>query len=316
LDTPKNKIESQLFYAHYHGHPISDLDTLHQHLRSAGKNIVWLAGDSSLDNKHWLYRCSADNKKHQKLDDDSFTGDLTNGYEKIVEPARGVKDVCFSLNRLLQNENLAVINCAVEESTLLDRKSVLLRHDDFIRENMTADDYLIVSIGGNDIALRPAIPTMLSVGLLNFLAPLSRIEHNYGIGSGYLKWLFNTQTSVYIKDICTRKKPRKVIICLFYYPSVAGRGWADTLLNFLGYSKNPKKIQAIIDMVFRTATTRIKIDGVEVVHVALSSILDPNNPLDYENRVEPSVQGGEKMANAFYKIIVDFKKKLADISQH
>ena len=41
------------FYDEYHGHPISDLEVLLPALRP--RAVTWLVGDSSLDNKHWLF---------------------------------------------------------------------------------------------------------------------------------------------------------------------------------------------------------------------------------------------------------------------
>merc|ERR1712217_906891 len=42
----------------------------------------------------------------------------------------------------------------------------LLPADQFINDHITAGDYLIVSVGGNDIALRPSLCTMLNMFML------------------------------------------------------------------------------------------------------------------------------------------------------
>ena len=49
-------IKSESFYNNYHGHNIKDLKTLYNHLKTinSNKNFIYLAGDSSLDNKYWL----------------------------------------------------------------------------------------------------------------------------------------------------------------------------------------------------------------------------------------------------------------------
>jgi hypothetical protein len=36
--------------------------------------------------------------------------------------------------------------------------------DRFVKEHITAEDVLVVSVGGNDIALAPSIGTILSMG--------------------------------------------------------------------------------------------------------------------------------------------------------
>lgn len=56
------------------------------------------------------------------------------------------------------------LNCAVEESTLSDRfNGELLAHDEFVRDNLRADDMILISAGGNDIALRPGAGTIANM---------------------------------------------------------------------------------------------------------------------------------------------------------
>lgn len=50
-----SKVDSRAFFAEYHGHTIPHLEAVLRGLRSQGKKIIFLVGDSSLDNKHWLY---------------------------------------------------------------------------------------------------------------------------------------------------------------------------------------------------------------------------------------------------------------------
>ena len=45
------------------------------------------------------------------------------------------------------------------------------------------------------------------------------------------------------------------------------------------------------------ATCEIRLEGVEVVPVLLADALDGRDSGDYEQRVEPSDQGGRKMAH-------------------
>lgn len=79
--------------------------------------------------------------------------------------------------------------------------------------------------------------------------------------------------------------------------------WADGVLGQLGYDANPAKLQLVIRSLFKAIQKKgIRIPGapsVPVVPVPLFSVLDPSNPADYEQRVEPSVQGGHKMAERF-----------------
>jgi hypothetical protein len=72
---------------------------------------------------------------------------------------------------------------------------------------------------------------------------------------------------------------------------------ADGTLGILGYNSNPKKLQLLIRKVFEEAVSNIKIQGSEVIPLPLFHVLDGKTTSDYCQRVEPSAQGGQKMAN-------------------
>lgn len=302
-------IQAKKYYAEYHGHRVDHLEKVEKALRP--RNIVFLAGDSSLDNKHWLFP-PGQVKEECNFDDDDFCGPLGQGYETILEPARGVKDVCYWFNDAAAGNasNYACLNCSVEESALCDRENgVLLPQDEFIRDNIRADDVLCLSIGGNDIALKPSKSTMAAIAALNFLTPQIVIEKwDMGIGKGHLGGLFKDQVAALIRALTSKTRPKLVIVCMIYYPCETGSGWADTLLNLLGYTKSPGKLQAIIDLGYREFTCKLgecfKDDPegpLRILPVELSKILDSKDDQDYDNRVEPSVQGGFKMGHTLYQ---------------
>ena len=111
-------IDSRDFYAEYHGHTVEHLREVHEVLRvteSGGRDrrpLIWLAGDSSLDNKYWIPRpttvalalcASASGGEGLKplhlppparlpactLDVQNATG----GYEKVLDPPMSRQDV-------------------------------------------------------------------------------------------------------------------------------------------------------------------------------------------------------------------------------
>ena len=49
-----DEVSSSRFYGEYHGHRVEDLEILLPRLRAATDSLIWTAGDSSLDNKHWF----------------------------------------------------------------------------------------------------------------------------------------------------------------------------------------------------------------------------------------------------------------------
>lgn len=72
-----DRVSCHDFYGEYHGHLIPHLAAVHSSLGSRPR--VWLAGDSSLDSKHYQpHRCSYD---------------AINGYERILDPPLCRRDV-------------------------------------------------------------------------------------------------------------------------------------------------------------------------------------------------------------------------------
>ena len=57
----------------------------------------------------------------------------------------------------------------------------------------------------------------------------------------------------------------------------------------------------MIRTIFRLATSRIHIEGTAIIPVPMFETLDGKDHGDYEQRVEPSVQGGKKMGADFVR---------------
>lgn len=312
----------QNFYDEYHGHLIQDLDktlTYLRRLKGHGSSFIYLAGDSSLDNKFWFHN----------------TCDASNGFQYFLDPPTSRMDISHWVNTLLETRglgaNMACINCAVEESSVGSRAcGQLLQHDRFIRDHVTSNDVVVVSVGGNDIALKPAPCTILSIMALMCCTTNSCLEHSacghplpcddcccgYGAGLfsncsgcppgyGYMLHLFGTRIQAYVDSLTSKTRPKKVLVCMIYYPDeTSGGSWADTTLAALGYNTNPAKLQILIRKVFNDATRNIKIPGCEVVAVPLFAALNPKDTRDYSQRVEPSATGGKKMAELILQGVI------------
>jgi hypothetical protein len=151
-------VNQRHYYAEYHGHPVDELEAVVRSLRAQGKSLIWLAGDSSLDNKYWFHESSP----------------ALNGYEHVLKPAIMKQDVCYWLNATAaerahaqgqgEGPQWACVNTAIEATSLNDRAcSKLWAQDELIRQHIGPDDILIVSVGGNDVALQPLLCTVLSM---------------------------------------------------------------------------------------------------------------------------------------------------------
>ena len=127
------------------------------------------------------------------------------------------------------------INAAVEESALTDRTTDLLPQDRFIRDHITENDILIVSLGGNDIALKPSISTIFHMLLLTNFNYTTTMENDPGSawGMSYFTHMFSMGVQSYIERLLKdRPKPAKIVVCMIYYPDERETGsWADRTLG-------------------------------------------------------------------------------------
>jgi len=284
-------------------------------MRNKEKDIIFLAGDSSLDNKYWFHNSCA----------------LKNGYEEILR-GRGKPDVAHHLNAecAKRGRNLSAINGSVEEARVESRAcGTLLAQDAFIRDHICSEDTLVVSVGGNDIALRPTIFTICNMVALVCGTTATCVDQCscgcavpvddccYGgacgclsslcawpCGMGYFIHLFQVRIKAYIQSMIRIRKPKRVIVCMIYYPhETSGGSWADTVLGLLGYDRDPARLQAIIRQIFRLATREMDIPGTTVIPLPLYECLDSTDGTHYCQRVEPSPTGGALMASRILDLI-------------
>lgn len=287
------KINASRFYFEFKGHVIADVSTFRSTAQSIrpGNPFIYLAGDSSFDNKFWIPSSSPAGEP--------LSVDVPEIYSAALDRPYPKPDIAFWLNHLL-GDRATTLNLAVEASTLRERKSRLLEHDEFIRDNIRAEDILIVSIGANDIAMKPTLATMRHVLQLAWLTSLRSIQRGDAWSLSYFVELFKDQVESYVSKLVERQKPRAVIVCMIYYPLEAGAAtqssWADVQLKSLGYNRYPRQLQAAITKMYELATKQVQIAGTHVIPCALSDALDGKNKDDYEARVEPSAEGGRKIA--------------------
>lgn len=291
----RKKINRSRFYFEWKGHQIQDLTTFHAITTTERPNkpIVYLAGDSSLDNKYWV---NTEGEKHVEVPEI---------YKHTLDKPTPKHDVAFWMNYLLGRQ-ATCINTAVEETMLRERDQDLLPHDQFIRDNIRSHDVLIVSVGANDIALKPLPGTIRHMLQLAWATPRSSLENGTAWSLDYFKNMFGTKVQTYVERVTARTKPRAVIICMIYFPLESGLGqksWADTQLMALGYNTWPRQLQTAISTLHKIVTEKIELEGTEVIPCALHEVLDGKTAADYTARVEPSEQGGQKMAQKFVELL-------------
>jgi len=302
-------VSSDAYCATWSGHDVGHLLIAHDTLRRRHSSLIFLAGDSSLDNKAWV------KQREPSL----------NGYEDFLQQPTMKADVCYWLNSEAMRRgetDLACINTAIEATTLAERSTSLLPQDRFVHDHITAQDYLVVSIGGNDIALRPSNATIFNMLVLLHLVPQMCIDYCSCVlplgavlppGLGHFVRLFGAEIQRYVVRLLGDARPRKVVVCMLYFLDEApSSSWAGRALAALRYDRNPGKLQAAIRAVFRLATRRVRVPGTEVVACPLFEALDGKTTEDYTARVEPSASGGKKMATLLMEhVLGEDKPKLA-----
>ena len=79
--------------------------------------------------------------------------------------------------------------------------------DQFVADYVTEDDILIVSCGGNDIALAPGFLTIVNILWALFASSLgAQRQDGYAPGLGHFVHLFGKQTEDFIKEILDQRQ--------------------------------------------------------------------------------------------------------------
>lgn len=304
-----SKISTIDYYNNYYGHTIEHLEMLINQFRNDNKNILFLVGDSTFDNKHWILNTKY--KKYQAI----------NCYEKILYPPYMIGDICFNINVYLKNTNFVCINCAVEESSLLEKTSSLNLQDKFVRDHIRENDILLVSLGGNDIALKPDTKIMINFGLLYYTNNIETIKNNPLTANGitYFKTVFKNNMKKYLLGLTSIERPKNIILSGLYFPdeNTQSISWADNSLNLLNYNNNPDKLQSIIKSLYEYILFKIRIpinitdtkiqNEINIIPFPIYNVLNGKITEDYIKRVEPSHFGGKKMAQYLYNILLNNK---------
>eukprot|EP00931_Biecheleriopsis_adriatica_P103835 TRINITY_DN78626_c0_g1_i1.p1 TRINITY_DN78626_c0_g1~~TRINITY_DN78626_c0_g1_i1.p1 ORF type:complete len:380 (-),score=68.12 TRINITY_DN78626_c0_g1_i1:94-1131(-) len=301
-------VSAGAFYATYHGHKARFLEQLLDCLLQVHgevASVIYLAGDSSLDNKTWLFNQGAPAERWRPA---SAHAPAMNGYEHFLNPPRMVCDVCYWMNQILKDMRAPsfTLNTAIEATTLASRVGGmqccvvpaccgLYEQEVLIQERIRPSDMLVISVGGNDIALAPSIFTVIAMVLLMITPwPLLFSCHP---AIAYFVGIFRCQVQCYAAKLTRLTRPSKVGVCMIYnLDERNGDSWANAALCALCYTCFPSMLQHRMRLIFEIGTSRIELPGSEVVPIALADALDGSCTEDYHQRVEPSVTGGQKMA--------------------
>eukprot|EP00536_Pseudo-nitzschia_multiseries_P009308 jgi/Psemu1/200327/e_gw1.256.2.1 len=325
------------FYGEYHGHTVKHLETVRAALETKKGGgcgaFVYLVGDSTLDNKHWIFlENDSDFVAHNRSKAEALpelAAAAVNGYETVLDPPRMVRDVAYWMNHQVRSQTrsqarstttttaaLCTINAAVEESTVSERDNgaSLLPQDAFVARNAGPNDTVVVSMGGNDLALRPSTETQQALRDV-LVSPSEAVDDGTAPGFDHLLNLFHDKVERILESMLLiirgerDQLPKLVVVCALYYPdeaSAAG-GWADPVLEQLGYNTDPSGVQRMLRSLHKQMERRgfpSLAKSVTVRVFPMFEVLDGKHHGDYVQRVEPSTVGGQKLAGALLEWIL------------
>ena len=279
------------------------------------QNLDFVLGSN--DNKQWMNNESTHAIANPTKIPKEIREPATNGYEKLFgDDATCVPDMAYWFNYHAEKHlvNVSTINAAVEATTLQNRSSVLIEQDRFARQHLEDGDHVVCSIGGNDIALAPTGSTIGA--MIRTLLNPSRKAIGRG-SSGAMQTLislFKDGIQNYLIRVIGKKKVSKVFVNMIYYPAIEGDSWCKFLLSVINNRVMRPRLQFIIRNLFLHATSQITIPGVEIIPVPMFEILDHTNSIEYDNRVEPSSVGGNKISAKIMEVITRgiTREQLAD----
>lgn len=292
------QINSTNFYNNYYGHTEKHLEFLLCVLKQNKNKIIYLAGDSSLDNKHWVL----DQKDEPAL----------NGYENVLEPKICKPDICYHLNKYLIKTEYTAVNTAIEEAILEYNLNNVNISDNFIINNIKTDDILVISIGANDIALKSSFITKLNLHTLYNSNTYKQLKNNplKCKGMQYFIDLISDGIKKYIQKLTIKNKPKIIIISMIYYPDIKNtKSWCNDMLNLLNYDKDPKKLHIIISNIYQYAICKINFEkdqnlkDTQIKYFPMFEVLDGSKSADYVERVEPSNIGGDKISKKLVDLL-------------
>ncbi len=263
-------------------------------------HVIWLVGDSSLDNKAWV-------REDQCLRPHTDT----TLYERAIIESNSLllPDVAYHVNKLLPERWLCLC-CAAEEAKLVTRaQHGLSDQEAFARDNFDSEkDVFVVSIGGNDILLGPDAGLAASVGVALLWS---------GVFGWWLPSLFGWAPGIsslrqyyeeHLKSYLTQLRgdngsSANMILCAPYYPcEIPQNGWSKRVLHALRYHDHPWIAQQALRSVFDNLVLQDR----SLKRLRLFDFLDPHDHALYVAGVEPSDLGGQHIARGIYQY-VDFQ---------
>ncbi len=250
-------------------------------------SLIFLAGDSTMDSKHWFREETT----------------AVNGYETILAPPTMKLDLSYFANSLLDGSDTACVNCAVEEASL-GGKEHLSANDVIIRDNLGPNDVLVVSIGGNDIALHPSVGTVFNMMKLLHMNSHDRMMSDpLGCwGFPHFVWLFKDCLSAYINKLISKASPQKIVVMMLYYPCEVQTDdcWAAGSLNMMGYYSPAGRdfLQAAIRAIYVHVIQQLTFGSIPVETIPMFEVLNASDPSHYCAGVEPSPAANLLIAQA------------------
>ena len=260
--------------------------------------------------KHW---------SHPDTDRLAFQTDL------LTEYAIGFGDVSENQKKIVARffEDLMKpkVAGASQADACSSQEVELLPQDKFASGRLGEEDTLIISASGNDFN-HDEIHKVFEASLKEFPEDS---QHDKEAFENRVRWvaeklsgIYHEALQAYATKLVEKTKPKNVFICAYSDFYEFQTGWATDLFKYVvGGGDNAKGFSFIRELwrdLYNNQMQHIKVHGTQVYIVPLFNVLDRNDPMDFAAQVEPSVQGGMKMAIAFSDLIDAINKSPAGVT--
>lgn len=269
------KLDNEKYYITYDGHLPEHIQYIRNKYLEKGKNkFVYLTGESLFDNKRYI-----------KTKSDTI-------YKNIFEKEYVLNDIENQLNVKLLYDYVC-LNCSYSDSSLTDRNKRIYENDNFVRDNISTDDMLLIGLNGSDFFERTNqdLVSKISYTLEH------PVEENKSLL--FICEYIHDNLKKYIDNLTKFQYPGKIIVFCYLYPSENEDKALDTIFNLNGYKKRPTRFKNMLNFIFKYLILKFK----DIKFIQLDKVISCKDNSLYSGKLRLNEKGGDILTNSIIKEI-------------
>lgn len=278
---PIVKLKNELYYITFDGHEKDHIEFIRNKLLEKGKNkFVYLSGESLFDNK-----------RHVKTKKETI-------YKNIFQKEENINDIENQLNDKLLYDYVS-LNCSYSNSSITDRNKRVYENDNFIGNNITEDDFLVISLNGADFLEKTNHDIISKISYVLEKPPDENSKDLLFICDYYL-----IELKKYINHLTYFKYPEKIFIYCFLYPSSNEDKELDTIFNMNGYKKRSKRFKKMLENIFNFLNSKLSCPKIKFIKV--NEIINHEDNSLYSGKLRLNEKGGDLLTTNIVNEIFAF----------